>query len=255
MPSRPRVRTRRWQATLIVTLVFTAAVGAAAVGWWYARESPPHQGPIVAARGGRPVERGAHVVRRAHQRRAGHRRARRRERRLRARLHPLAADAAGVHVAAHRTAAVRSRRPRRGRLRAEDRHAHPAPSCCAAAASRPAPRCRRSCCARPRGCRAASRSTAASSASTREDRPVVERPGRRHVRDRGAVAADAERPALHVVRGSAGRRRRCRGPRPARRPEGAAALRQGHDHRRRRPRRRCRDADGSTTPRCASRCS
>ena len=47
MPSRPRVRTRRWQATLIITLVFTAAVGAAAVGWWYARESPPHQGPIV----------------------------------------------------------------------------------------------------------------------------------------------------------------------------------------------------------------
>jgi len=47
MPSRPRNRTRRWQATLIVTLVFTAAVGAAAVGWWYARESPPHQGPIV----------------------------------------------------------------------------------------------------------------------------------------------------------------------------------------------------------------
>jgi tetratricopeptide (TPR) repeat protein len=47
MSSRPRVRTRRWQATLIVTLVFTAAVGAAAVGWWYARESPPHQGPII----------------------------------------------------------------------------------------------------------------------------------------------------------------------------------------------------------------
>ena len=47
MPVRPRVRTRRWQATLIITLVFSAAVGAAAVGWWYARESPPHQGPIV----------------------------------------------------------------------------------------------------------------------------------------------------------------------------------------------------------------
>jgi len=47
MPGRARVRTRRWQATLIITLVFTAAVGAAAVGWWYARESPPHQGPIV----------------------------------------------------------------------------------------------------------------------------------------------------------------------------------------------------------------
>lgn len=47
MPRRPRVRPRRWQATFIVTLVFTAAVGAAAVGWWYARESPPHQGPLV----------------------------------------------------------------------------------------------------------------------------------------------------------------------------------------------------------------
>ena len=47
MPGRSRVRTRRWQATLIITLVFSAAVGAAAVGWWYARESPPHQGPIV----------------------------------------------------------------------------------------------------------------------------------------------------------------------------------------------------------------
>ena len=47
MPVRSRARTRRWQATLIITLVFSAAVGAAAVGWWYARESPPHQGPIV----------------------------------------------------------------------------------------------------------------------------------------------------------------------------------------------------------------
>jgi tetratricopeptide (TPR) repeat protein len=47
MPARPRVRIRRWQATIIVTLVFSAIVGAAAVGWWYARESPPHQGPIV----------------------------------------------------------------------------------------------------------------------------------------------------------------------------------------------------------------
>jgi arylsulfatase A-like enzyme/Flp pilus assembly protein TadD len=47
MPGRTRKRTRHWQATLIITLVFSAAVGAAAVGWWYARESPPHQGPIV----------------------------------------------------------------------------------------------------------------------------------------------------------------------------------------------------------------
>src|SRR6185436_3236551 len=56
MPGRSRVRTRRWQATLIITLVFSAAVGAAAVGWWYARESPPHQGPIVIiATDGLPV--------------------------------------------------------------------------------------------------------------------------------------------------------------------------------------------------------
>jgi arylsulfatase A-like enzyme/tetratricopeptide (TPR) repeat protein len=38
---------RRWQATAILTLFFTAVAGAAAIGWWYARESPPHQGPIV----------------------------------------------------------------------------------------------------------------------------------------------------------------------------------------------------------------
>jgi tetratricopeptide (TPR) repeat protein len=38
---------RRWQATIIFTLFFFAVAGAAAVGWWYARESPPHQGPIV----------------------------------------------------------------------------------------------------------------------------------------------------------------------------------------------------------------
>ncbi len=44
---KPSPRPRPWQATLIVGL-FTVAVGAAAVtGWWYARESPPHQGPIV----------------------------------------------------------------------------------------------------------------------------------------------------------------------------------------------------------------
>ena len=38
---------RRWQATLIITVFFFAVAGAAAVGWWYARESPPHQGPII----------------------------------------------------------------------------------------------------------------------------------------------------------------------------------------------------------------
>src|SRR5687768_4274767 len=38
---------RSWQALLIITLFFLAVAGAAAVGWWYARESPPHQGPII----------------------------------------------------------------------------------------------------------------------------------------------------------------------------------------------------------------
>lgn len=38
---------RRWQATLIIALFLLAVAGAAAMGWWYARESPPHQGPIV----------------------------------------------------------------------------------------------------------------------------------------------------------------------------------------------------------------
>jgi len=47
MPAGPRVRVRRWAAALIITLFFAAVAGSAAVGWWYARESPPHQGPIV----------------------------------------------------------------------------------------------------------------------------------------------------------------------------------------------------------------
>jgi Flp pilus assembly protein TadD len=38
---------RRWVAGLIIALFFVAVVGAAAIGWWYARESPPHQGPIL----------------------------------------------------------------------------------------------------------------------------------------------------------------------------------------------------------------
>jgi tetratricopeptide (TPR) repeat protein len=38
---------RRWQATLIVVLVFMAVAGAALAGWLYARESPPHQGPLL----------------------------------------------------------------------------------------------------------------------------------------------------------------------------------------------------------------
>lgn len=47
MPMRSSGRILRWQATAILTLFFFAVAGAAAIGWWYARESPPHQGPIV----------------------------------------------------------------------------------------------------------------------------------------------------------------------------------------------------------------
>jgi tetratricopeptide (TPR) repeat protein len=38
---------RRWHAALILALFALAVVGAAALGWRYARESPPHQGPIL----------------------------------------------------------------------------------------------------------------------------------------------------------------------------------------------------------------
>ena len=38
---------RSWQVTLILTLFFIAVAGAAGIGWWYARESGPIQGPIV----------------------------------------------------------------------------------------------------------------------------------------------------------------------------------------------------------------
>lgn len=46
--SKPRpAKIRSWQVTLILTLFFIAVAGAAGIGWWYARESPAHQGPIV----------------------------------------------------------------------------------------------------------------------------------------------------------------------------------------------------------------
>ena len=47
MAAHAPARVRRWPATLIVSLFFVAVAGAAAIGWWYARESPPHLGPIV----------------------------------------------------------------------------------------------------------------------------------------------------------------------------------------------------------------
>ena len=43
----PAAPARRWRAALILATVGVAVAGAAFAGWWYARESPPHQGPIV----------------------------------------------------------------------------------------------------------------------------------------------------------------------------------------------------------------
>jgi tetratricopeptide (TPR) repeat protein len=48
MPTHAPARAiRRWQAAIIIALFFVAVAGSAAVGWWYARESPAHQGPIL----------------------------------------------------------------------------------------------------------------------------------------------------------------------------------------------------------------
>src|SRR5687767_15363793 len=47
MPNHSPAPVRRWVAGLILSLFCVAVVGAAAIGWWYARESPAHQGPIV----------------------------------------------------------------------------------------------------------------------------------------------------------------------------------------------------------------
>ena len=48
MPTHAPARAiRRWHAAIIITLFFAAVAGSAAVGWWYARESPAHQGPVL----------------------------------------------------------------------------------------------------------------------------------------------------------------------------------------------------------------
>src|SRR5919109_4390053 len=46
-PSATTAAARRWQVTLIFTIFAVAVAAAAGAGWWYARESTPHQGPIV----------------------------------------------------------------------------------------------------------------------------------------------------------------------------------------------------------------
>lgn len=47
MANRTPAARKRWHVTLIVTLFTLAVAGAAFTGWRFARESPPHQGPIV----------------------------------------------------------------------------------------------------------------------------------------------------------------------------------------------------------------
>ncbi|MBI4886226.1 MAG: sulfatase-like hydrolase/transferase [Acidobacteria bacterium] len=47
MPRHTPAPLRRWQAVLILSVFAVAVTGAAAAGWWYARESTPAQGPIV----------------------------------------------------------------------------------------------------------------------------------------------------------------------------------------------------------------
>jgi tetratricopeptide (TPR) repeat protein len=47
MANRTPAARKRWQVTLIVALFTLAVAGAAFTGWRFARESPPHQGPIV----------------------------------------------------------------------------------------------------------------------------------------------------------------------------------------------------------------
>src|SRR5215510_8736212 len=47
MANRTPAARKQWQATLIITLFMLAVAGAAYTGWRFARESPPHQGPII----------------------------------------------------------------------------------------------------------------------------------------------------------------------------------------------------------------
>lgn len=47
MTMRGRAQPRKWIAALIMAVFAVAVAGAAAIGWRYARESPPHLGPIV----------------------------------------------------------------------------------------------------------------------------------------------------------------------------------------------------------------
>ena len=47
MATRAPAARKRWQAIVIITLFILAVAGAAFTGWRFARESAPHQGPII----------------------------------------------------------------------------------------------------------------------------------------------------------------------------------------------------------------
>lgn len=47
MPRPDPAAARRWHVTIILTLFGLAVTGSALAGWWYARESTPHQGPLI----------------------------------------------------------------------------------------------------------------------------------------------------------------------------------------------------------------
>ena len=106
---------------VIVGLFVVAVVASALVGWRFARESTPVTGPILLIsidplRADRLVAYGGRRRRHAESRPPG-----RRRHRLHPRLATPRCEPAGARVAAHRPAALRSRRPRRRRLRARRR--------------------------------------------------------------------------------------------------------------------------------------
>ena len=156
--TRRQASIRRWHAAIIITLFFVAVAGSAAVGWWYARESPAHQGPILLISiGGLPAAELASYGA---------------ERTDTPAIDALAQESivferAYTHspqtLPAHASMLTGQLPPEHG-VRDEAGFTLPLAlarslNCSATAASRPVLRCRRSCCARNRDCRRGSRSS------------------------------------------------------------------------------------------------
>ena len=237
MPHAVPGRLHRVRAGVIITLFAGAVVAAAAMGWWYAARVPAPPGSNRAHRGGRRPHQPAGHLRRARSGGAGHRRAGAGFGGVRARVHALAADAAGERVDPLGTVAHRARGPRRRGIPRSSPISGPSPSSFGTVASPPAPPCRRSCCgasrASPRG---SPTSIPIDPSPGPADGVVLDRDGlatveaaERWLRDRGG-----RRFFLFVqVR----RRRRGSRGRPAgAAPEGARGLRARHDPARRRSR-------------------